>query len=230
MTNYKLVAIKLGEGLKYGTTIRQIEQMATSIFDFGCDPYPHENITSVRSQSIYDWVMTLANQPIDEERKKSLLQNFVYSLTAEDDPLRMLISNGYKLPEGGFWNMIHPSVVSISKKKFEDGHFADSVESAFKEVNNLVKQIVKNKTGEELDGAVLMNKAFSPKNPIVILDDLSSDTGRNIQLGYMQIFTGAMTGIRNPKAHNNLTITPDRAIHFLFLASLLMFKIDEAKI
>jgi hypothetical protein len=34
-------------------------------------------------------------------------------------------------------------------------------------------------------------------------------------------------GIRNPKAHANITITPERAIHFLFLASLLLFKIDE---
>ncbi|MBA7577516.1 hypothetical protein ES708_19369 [subsurface metagenome] len=45
----------------------------------------------------------------------------------------------------------------------------------------------------------------------------------------MQIFSGAMTGIRNPKAHENITIDSQRAIHFLFLASLLMFKIDEKK-
>ena len=37
-----------------------------------------------------------------------------------------------------------------------------------------------------------------------------------------------MTGIRNPKAHSNITIDPLRAIHFLYLASLLMYRIDEA--
>jgi hypothetical protein len=43
----------------------------------------------------------------------------------------------------------------------------------------------------------------------------------------MQIFAGAMTGIRNPKAHANIIIDSNRAIHFLFLASLLMYVIDE---
>ena len=38
-----------------------------------------------------------------------------------------------------------------------------------------------------------------------------------------------MTGIRNPNAHENLTIDEKRAIHLIFFASLLMFKIDEAK-
>jgi hypothetical protein len=59
------------------------------------------------------------------------------------------------------------------------------------------------------------------------LDDLSSVSGQDIQKGYMQIFAGAMTGIRNPKAHANITITPERAIHLLYLARLLLSKVDE---
>jgi uncharacterized protein (TIGR02391 family) len=128
-----------------------------------------------------------------------------------------------------FWSTIHNSIVSVAKKRFEDGHYADAVESAFKEVNNRVKGIVKTKIGKELDGADLMNNAFSINNPIISLDDLSSETGKNIQNGYMSIFAGAMTGIRNPKAHGNLTISVERATHFIFLASLLMYKLDEAK-
>ena len=44
----------------------------------------------------------------------------------------------------------------------------------------------------------------------------------------MQIFAGAMTGIRNPKAHENQTISKDAAIKRLVFASLLMDKVDEA--
>ena len=44
----------------------------------------------------------------------------------------------------------------------------------------------------------------------------------------MEIFAGAMTGIRNPKAHMNIEIGRERAIHFLFLASLLMDTYDMA--
>lgn len=126
-----------------------------------------------------------------------------------------------------FWDLLHPKIVEVSKSRFETKHFADSVEAAFKEINNTVKLIVKQKIGKEYDGADLMNRAFSEQNPIIVLDDLSTETGKNIQKGYMQIFSGSMTGIRNPKAHDNITIDSQRAIHFLFLASLLMFKIDE---
>ena len=66
-----------------------------------------------------------------------------------------------------------------------------------------------------------MNLAFSLQAPLIELDDLSTTSGKSVQTGYMQIFAGAMTGVRNPKAHANITITPERAIHFLFLASLL---------
>lgn len=128
-----------------------------------------------------------------------------------------------------FWDLLHPKIIEVSKNRFETKHFADSVEAAFKEINNTVKLIVKQKTSKEYDGADLMNRAFSEQNPIIVLDDLSTATGRDIQIGYMQIFSGSMTGIRNPKAHDNITIDSKRAIHFLFLASLLMFKIDEKK-
>ena len=87
-------------------------------------------------------------------------------------------------------------------------HFADSVEAA--------------------DGSSLMKKTFSVNQPKIAFDDNSTETGRNIQQGYMELFSGAMIGIRNPKAHANITISRERAIHFLFLASLLMCKLDDA--
>lgn len=90
-----------------------------------------------------------------------------------------------------------------------------------------MKVIVKQRNGKEYDGAPLMYKAFSFKKPIIKLGDLTTEIGQNIQKGYMQIFAGSITGIRKPKAHENITIDSKRAIHFLFLASLLMFKIDE---
>jgi uncharacterized protein (TIGR02391 family) len=125
------------------------------------------------------------------------------------------------------WSLLHPKIVEIAKSRFLSEHYADSVEAALKEVNSVVKTIVKERLNQELDGADLMNRAFSVNNPVISLDDPSTETGKNVQKGYMQIFAGAMTGIRNPKAHENIIIDETRAIHFLFLASLLMFKIDE---
>jgi uncharacterized protein (TIGR02391 family) len=126
-----------------------------------------------------------------------------------------------------FWSRLHPSVVQVAKPRFDSGHYADAVEAAFKELNSRVKIQLKRATGQEHDGADLMQRAFSPSSPVFRLADLSTEDGRNIQQGYMQIFAGSMTGIRNPKAHSNIVIDAPRAIHFLHLASLLHFVFDE---
>lgn len=136
----------------------------------------------------------------------------------------------YSFTEPVFWNDVHDDVKKISKPRFDSGQYADSVEAAFKHINARVKDIVQKKIGRELDGSDLMQRAFSVNDPVILLDDLRRETGRNIQVGYMQIFAGSMTGIRNPKAHDNISITKERAMLFLFLASLLLNKLDEAKV
>lgn len=151
-----------------------------------------------------------------------------YCLDEIKDRLNFYEEQIVKEPEYDFWSLIHPSISGLCKSRFDAGHFADSIETAFKHINQTVKIKVKKKTGNELDGSSLMNSAFSPKTPIISLDDLSTESGRNIQTGYMQIFAGSMTGIRNPKAHDIINIDRERAIHFLFLASLLMYKLDGA--
>jgi uncharacterized protein (TIGR02391 family) len=125
------------------------------------------------------------------------------------------------------WLLLHPNVVALARPRFDAGHYADAVEAVLKELNSLVKRIHKDIAGEELDGAALMRKAFTPNRPTIILDDLGTETGRNIQQGHMDLFAGAMVGVRNPKAHGNVVITPERAIHHFFLASLLFYKLDE---
>lgn len=128
-----------------------------------------------------------------------------------------------------FDNQIHILISNVCKNKFFDGHYADAVESAFKEVNSRCKKIYKAKIGEEKDGSDLMNKLFSPNNPALIFEDNSTESGRNVQQGYMQIFSGAIIAIRNPKAHENQVLDKESAYKRIMLASLLMDKIDEAE-
>lgn len=130
-------------------------------------------------------------------------------------------------PTDWFWIFVHPRVKALAQPRFEAGFFGDAVEACFKEVNDSVKRLFVESEGREADGAGLMNTAFSPNNAIIKLADLSTETGRNIQQGYMQIFAGAMTGIRNPKAHSNLNPDSRKALHLIALASLLMSKLDE---
>lgn len=128
----------------------------------------------------------------------------------------------------GFWSYIHPLIYQVSEERFHGGFYADAVEAALKEVNSRVKKLYKKYRGEEKDGQDLMRKAFTVSNPLLIFEEIDTESGRNVQEGYMQIFAGAMQGIRNPKAHENMSISREDTVKRLILASLLMDKIDEA--
>ena len=126
-----------------------------------------------------------------------------------------------------FWELVHPRIAALARPRFEAGFFGDAVEASYKEVNDAAKRVVRDVDGRELDGATLMNTAFSPQRPLIRLTALETQTDRNIQQGYMQIMAGAMIGIRNPKAHGNHNPSASRTLHLICLASLLMHRIDE---
>jgi uncharacterized protein (TIGR02391 family) len=128
------------------------------------------------------------------------------------------------------WSLLHGDVQKIARSRFDSGHFADAVEASLKAINERLQLVYRAARGEDRDGATLMNEVFSLHAPLLRLGDLKTNTGQDMQKGFMQIFAGTMTGIRNPKAHGNVDIDQKRAIHFLFLASLLMYKIDEAEV
>lgn len=125
------------------------------------------------------------------------------------------------------WTQLHADVVAVAHGLFRDGHYADAVLASLRHLNSRVQALVKDRTGKELDGAPLMQFAFSVDKPVIRLAE-SSPLARDIQQGYMMTFAGAMIGIRNPKAHANINIDALRATHFLYMVSLLMFKLDEA--
>ncbi len=128
----------------------------------------------------------------------------------------------------GFWDLLHPIVVELAKNRFENGHYADAISACLREINTIVKKIVREATSQELDGAALMTRALSGNDPIIKFGDETTVDGRNIQQGYMRIFEGAMIGIRNPKAHANLYPDENKSIHLLFIASFMFIKLQEA--
>jgi len=188
--------------------------------------------TAITNFSIGEWIVKVRDpeewleQKLRPYRRKPEVQE---TLDAEESitGVELLAATA----DAGFdWNLLHPEIRKVSCSRFRAGHFADSVEAALKAINERVREVYKRVRGVDRDGAALMKEAFSPNNPVLRLGDLNTISGRDMQLGYMEIFAGAMTGIRNPKAHANVQIDAIRATHFLFLASLLMHKIDEAEV
>lgn len=123
----------------------------------------------------------------------------------------------------------HESIKAVSLKLYEDKHYTQAVEEAFKRVIVEVKRIYKDKTGQEADGDSLMSKAFGCANqtPVIAFNSLQSQGDRDEQQGIMNLYKG-IVGIRNNKAHNNIILDdPVRATEYLSLASLLMRLLDR---
>ena len=114
-------------------------------------------------------------------------------------------------------------LVQCTRELFAGGHYSLAVEKAFVYVENLVK---KHSGVSGKYGSNLMKTVFSVQNPFIKLNAGVTDSDRDEQLGYMEVFAGAMTGIRNPRAHAHDWIDePKEALELLVFANHLVRKI-----
>lgn len=126
----------------------------------------------------------------------------------------------------GFEELIHPLIREHSFKHYINGHYRDAVFNSILAVFDLIRK----RTGLDIDGGKLVGVAFSLDKPYLIFSELESESGKNDQKGFMQILTGAYLGIRNPKAHSLVNdLTKNEAAQYLIFASLLAERISQAK-
>lgn len=126
----------------------------------------------------------------------------------------------------GFLRLLHPAIVESSLAQFRMGHLRDSVLNAYVALGDLIRE----RTGLPQDGKALVEQALSPQKPILILSTLETESGRNDQVGFMQIISGAFVGVRNPKAHSLANdLDPIKAAQYLVFASLLARRVTEAQ-
>jgi uncharacterized protein (TIGR02391 family) len=120
---------------------------------------------------------------------------------------------------------LHPEIARAANDLYRDGHYAHAVEDSVKALNGLVRL----RSGLDIDGVPLMQQAFGPKKPILKFNDLSDQSDHDEQLGFMNMFSGAVSGLRNPRAHGFIHDDPERALEFIAFVSLLAKLLDEAK-
>ena len=127
----------------------------------------------------------------------------------------------------GFLHLLHPAIVSSSYDLFQAGHLRDAV------LNSVVAifDIIRTRTGLTSDGCNLIYQAFSLTDPYLILSELETESGKNDQKGFIQLFNGSYQGIRNPKAHSlGHDLTEVKASQYLVHASLLARRAAEAEL
>lgn len=120
---------------------------------------------------------------------------------------------------------LHPEIARASTALYQDGHYAHAVEDAVKALNDLVRL----RSGEALDGTKLMGKVFSPNDPVLVFNDLMDQSDKDEQREFMMMFSGAVAGLRNPRAHGFIHDEPERALEFIAFVSLLAKLLEGSK-
>jgi len=130
-------------------------------------------------------------------------------------------------PRIGFEELLHPVIFAHSFQHYVNGHYREAVLNSVVAIFDLMRE----RTGLDLDGSALATQVLSLEKPHLILSELDTESGRNDQKGFMQILVGAYLGIRNPKAHSlNHDLDSERTAQYLIFASLLARRIYEAKV
>ena len=126
-------------------------------------------------------------------------------------------------------NISNADLRKVVSKLFKDGHHARSIEEAFKYIDNLVKKTAKPED-MSLTGAKLMGRVFNPTSTLLKINSGSTQSEIDEQNGYMQILSGCMIGIRNPRAHeHDWEDTEQRTIQLLVLADHLISRIKSSE-
>jgi uncharacterized protein (TIGR02391 family) len=74
-----------------------------------------------------------------------------------------------------------------------------------------------------------METVFSPKKPVLRFNDGRDQSDQDEQKGFMMMFSGAVAGLRNPRAHRLIKDDPERALEFIAFVSLLAKLLDGTK-
>lgn len=131
-----------------------------------------------------------------------------------------------KVPKIGFEDLLHPIVKKASLRHYIEGDYRNAVLDAMLALSDLIRD----RTGLHADGRALATEAFALARPKLIFSELSTDSGQNDQKGFMEMISGAYTGIRNPKAHSLIhDLDKIKAAQYLAAISLLVRRVAEAK-
>ena len=120
---------------------------------------------------------------------------------------------------------LHPDIEHAAGKLFRDGHYANAIEDAVKALNARVRL----RSGvDDKDGSNLMEFVFNPKNPTLKFNALADQSDADEQRGFMMMFSGAVAGLRNPRAHKIIKDDPESTLEFIAFISLLAKLCDKA--
>ena len=122
----------------------------------------------------------------------------------------------------------HPEVFKYCTEELLDNNYFHAVFEAIKGVGERVRSM----SGLTTDGAALINTAFSIKNPILALNELSTESDQNEQKGFSNMVIGLFGAIRNPIAHApkiEWEMSEQDSLDIFSMVSFIHRKLDSTK-
>lgn len=235
--NYRLIAVQVGDLLKYSTTINEINRLGSAIFKFSRESFPNDAITSQRAQLIHDWLLSLARQNISSDERTHLLIQFCHGFVNDDlrrQVDKILVDAGIPIEAVNkedyalfISRVFHEEVNKHSRDLFLQGNYFHAVFEACKVYNLLVKE----KAQTSKDGAPLMLEVWGCEKGVLKITACTSQTDKDIQDGVKFLSAGLMQAIRNPTAHEPALLWPiskQDCLDILSFVSFLFRQLDKA--
>ncbi len=92
-----------------------------------------------------------------------------------------------------------------------------------------LRNVVRKRSGlSATNDSTLMGRAFGGKTPAIVLADLSTETGDNIQRGVAHLAQAIIAAVRNPLTHESGEILMAEAMEMLAMMSHVLRRIDAA--
>lgn len=123
---------------------------------------------------------------------------------------------------------VHPDVIKFCKSELLQDNYFHAVFEATKSVADKIRQM----TGLTGDGAELVDITFGISDPILIINELKSDTEISEHKGFANLLRGFFGMFRNTTAHApkiTWVIEENDALDMMSMASLFHRKLDKAK-
>lgn len=121
---------------------------------------------------------------------------------------------------------LHPRIGEASADLYRNGHYRNAVLDASLALEDYVKQ---KSRCRDRDGADLMRFVFSKNNTVLAFNDLADETDRGEQEGFMHLFEGVMLALRNPRAHALSDDSPEEALEYIAMLSLLAKRLEKSR-
>jgi uncharacterized protein (TIGR02391 family) len=179
-----------------------------------------------RVRNVYDYIELAAQ----EERARASAVNPLVEPTAVVQPQqRVRAVGGQADPEDVpalTLELLHPLVRDACATPFANKHYRHGVLDAAMALRDLVRET----SGlADADDSTLMGKAFSQPDPRIVVADLKTETGKNIQRGTMLLAQGIVARLRNPLVHEKVEPDPAEAMEMVALISRVVRDVEAAK-